>query len=789
MLRNVTLELSCKPFTDDSEKKMYEVAEHLFRQWQPLTDHAAEISLMLWTGDGSEILEYSGDQDDTFEWGYWQGCAEAMSPGRELTELEKRSFHFIPRKYRQDAVPRKYSWLKRMIEVMREVCQQLNGKPLRLIATFDNGPEFAISDFKYRRHREICGGSTLGSGKSVVCNSVLHGDNCKYAAYPDGIPEGTSFGSFLGSQFRIFALHMGFDALWLSNGMGFGRDTWGITGFLFNKKEFFPGEAANAGKSMLGFWHDLTTSCPGINIQTRGSNFTAGIELASDGAPLLEIYRDYKITPPVNSPWAALNFNSGLELAAWMSHIAELPGKGFPYRFYAHDPWFINSPWLDRYGREPWDIYLPLSICRINSDGKAQTPDSINILAADDSFGRMPEQVPQEVIPHLLEALRTAPDEAAPFVWIYPFRKYCRMIHGGTPQPAAILNEDLFAGEVIQSGFPLNTVATPDKLPLLPADRIIIVPVSAYGSEVEDFLQRGGKAVFYGSLHNAPAALLQRLGTVISEGISGELNTGDVPQYDTFRHGSRSTRLLCRDIFNDGPLTETAADCHVLAAAGGHILASCKGNCAFVRSILPSGKEFYETGGFDHAAPNEVFPVESLMRAVVKNWGWNIEFSAFSPESQLPRLTLSRHKNGFYFSFFCRDTTAEIRFSTPAGIPVLEEMETEISDACALWRPGKCMHKRCRIFVRQDGPGVISHKTDFAGEPDIAEKFSITGLNNAEVRIYLPPDGLNKLEVINDSSWFWFRAPRLEYSTEKSIFGPCVVLHNISGTLTAGIGK
>jgi hypothetical protein len=84
---------------------------------------------------------------------------------------------------------------------------------------------------------------------------------------------------------------------------------------------------------------------------------------------------------------------------------------------------------------------------------------------------------------------------------------------------------------------------------------------------------------------------------------------------------------------------------------------------------------------------------------------------------------------------------------------------------------------------------VISHKTDFAGEPDIAEKFSITGLNNAEVRIYLPPDGLNKLEVINDSSWFWFRAPRLEYSTEKSIFGPCAVLHNISGTLTAGIGK
>ena len=81
MLRNVTLELSCKPFTDDSEKKMYEVAEHLFRQWQPLTDHAAEISLMLWTGDGSEILEYSGDQDDTFEW-----ACRSRGRGSELFE-------------------------------------------------------------------------------------------------------------------------------------------------------------------------------------------------------------------------------------------------------------------------------------------------------------------------------------------------------------------------------------------------------------------------------------------------------------------------------------------------------------------------------------------------------------------------------------------------------------------------------------------------------------------------------------------------------------------------------
>lgn len=79
---------------------------------------------------------------------------------------------------------------------------------------------------------------------------------------------------------------------------------------------------------------------------------------------------------PVNSPWAALNFNTGVELAAWMSHVAEAPGGEFPFRFYIHDPWFRNSPWLDRYGREPWDIYLPLSIGRLGASGKIETPST-----------------------------------------------------------------------------------------------------------------------------------------------------------------------------------------------------------------------------------------------------------------------------------------------------------------------------------------------------------------------------------------------------------------------------
>ena len=74
-LRNVTLELSAKPFQNDSEEMMYAVGRTLFRQWTPLTAEADTVSVLLWLADGSEILEYTGDLEQTFEWGYWQGIA------------------------------------------------------------------------------------------------------------------------------------------------------------------------------------------------------------------------------------------------------------------------------------------------------------------------------------------------------------------------------------------------------------------------------------------------------------------------------------------------------------------------------------------------------------------------------------------------------------------------------------------------------------------------------------------------------------------------------------------
>lgn len=494
-LKNVTLELSGKAFMDNSETAMMDVCRKMFTQWRRLTDQAERVSVLLWIADGSEILTYGGDLRQEFEWAYWLGCANPVPPPENPTPRQRRNTHHFPQKYRENIELRSYAWLKRLIEIIRETGQEITGKPMRAGATFDNGPEFAVSEFKFKTHREIAQGHTMYPNSFVTCNSVLHADTERYAAFPHGIPEGTSLGTFLGKQYAEFARDLGYDYIWLSNGMGFGTETWKTTGALYDGREFRQDKAEDAAEDMLRFWRDFKAAAPDAVIETRGSNFSAGVEIASDGAPLKEIYRDFGIAPPVNSPWAALNFNSGLEIAAWMSHVAELPGDCFPYRFYTHDPWFCNSPWLDRYGRSPWDIYQPLSVCRIDGDGKVQTPNSISLLTVDDSYGNMPEQVPDEVIPHILTALREAPDQAGPLLWIYPFDEYNQRRN-----LERTFNEDLFLGEAIQQGLPLNSViSTANFRKTGFKAEILVAPVTAAEACFDEIMNQDCKLLIYGS--------------------------------------------------------------------------------------------------------------------------------------------------------------------------------------------------------------------------------------------------------------------------------------------------
>ncbi len=496
--------MSLKPFKQTDDAYVEAVCRKIFEQWRPLVKDAKEISVLLWTADGSEILDYSGDMDAPIEWCCFMGTANL-----ELADENDRPDLALGKKkrlYMKDPPAMTYGILKKIITAIKqEGHRQFPNAVIRVGETFDIGPEFAVSDFKYNRHREICNDESLDGCCFVDSTALLKADTDTYAAYPDGIPEGTPFGLFLGKQTECFFAEMGFDYIWLSNGLGFSVDPWKMTGKIYDGEKFYPEHLKKTKESVFEFWNQFRMGCPNIPIETRGTNNSVGIDYATDGVPLQAIYdADFNIIPPPNSPWAAIDYNFGLELMGHMTRVANVPGKSFLFRYYIHDPWWVNSPWYDRYDGQPHDIYLPMAVARIDEEGKMQSADRLSLLSIDNTLGEMPDCCVNEPIPHLLKAEKDKSDEPAPFVWVYPVREYT------STEKTELLKEmflgDRFIEESINDGFPLNCVVSTDNFlrhtAKLYQKSILISPVPERREVLEQFISFaniGISVIFYGT--------------------------------------------------------------------------------------------------------------------------------------------------------------------------------------------------------------------------------------------------------------------------------------------------
>lgn len=814
-LKILELQLSAKPFVDTSDETAYKVCHKVFNQWKPLAETAEEIDILLFLSDGSEIFEYNGNLEDEFEWAYWLGVANHFPQPKSIpSKRAEYHTHFFPKPYIKNPSKRSYAWAKRLVEIIRDVGKQFYGETKKICVGwfYDNGPEFAISDFKYNRHKEIAQAHTGFKNSFVTCTSILHGDTHAYAGFPDGIPEGTSIGKFLARQYKHLAKDLNLDYLWLSNGMGFGTETWGIKGMLFDKEKFYPEKAQEASTLMLNFWNDFYKEYPDCRVTTRGSNFSAGLEISTDACPIEELYYDYKIAPPVNSPWAALNFKTGVEIAAWMSHIAELPAGIMPFRFYTHDPWFMNSPWLDRYAREPWDIYQPMSVSRITDKGEVGIANSLSFLSVDDSWGRLPDQVPEEVIPHIKEAFRTAPDKAGPFVWVYPFNEYSDIVRKEDPHPEFVFTEELFISEGIQNGLPLNTVITARNFRKLIGSgsnildkSVLVVPVCATTGENEKFIlnhiKKGGKVMLYGTIQNMPQSLRDILSLEEASPITGTVDIVRDINEDIYSEGKLGDIAYILPQYTCGGLTEVAKRKDLVKAYAMQngerrdiALINHLDNGAivsFVRTILSSADYVNKDGIYFEGAPTtEIFHVAKLMRLIAQDFGWKFIHKTYTPDTELPRINISRNDNAFYFSIFSPNTTCETRANTPFGAPILTDMETRLDEeGNAIWHPGKCWHKECRCFIKQDEPTTIFAKTQFQAFPYYTDNFirrNYSGLKNAEVRFFVSEDEKSSLEIVNTQDeqeyWILFHKP-IEPEWERTPQGLCAVVKNVSGFL------
>jgi hypothetical protein len=799
-LNAVTLEMSLKPFKRGFAPADIEpVIRELFRQWDALTRHANTIQIMLWASDGSEILEYTGDLSAGMEWGKYIGGANRShtfehDPKREA--LHARCYDYIP-----DPPTLTYQQFQGVIAALKRIGTAMTGKPIRIGATFDPGPEFAKSRFKYDWHPEICLGASMGEATMVCCYARLNGDTRPYAAYPAGIPDQLPFGTFLGKQAARFLPDFGFDYLWLSNGFGFGMETWGVKGAVFDGTAFRAERRHECGEKNLEFWRLLRAELPTTPIETRGTNLLTGTDIGGDGVPLREIYRGgFNLQAPPNSPWAALDHDFGLELTGWMSHIAELPrdNPSILYRFYIHDPWWLNSPWLDRYGREAHDIFLPGAVGRMTPAGTVQIADHLNLLTVDDSLGDMPERVPNEVIPHLLECRRTAPDEAGPLLWVYPFDEYHDHAFGADANVEEPWFGDWFVRGAINEGLPLNTVVSTASFtrilsdhPAAVAGRIIVTPVPHAGDPLEAqliaWVRGGGKALLYGPTTWASNELRALIGVALDAPLSGA-GTLELSLSDDACAGPVPQRIVHRELLNCGGFREIAAGATVLAAfvhddqrrAAATVrrrLDWAGGTLAWVRGS--NGTSYV---GGHHPTPDpvaEAYRSERLLRLALSEFGWSLRLERREATQPGHTLTVHRSANGWFFAGLARTVTVPLRLRTPDGAPLLLGQEAWLENGHALYHQPRAWRRECRVFVDQAQSGEVSCIEGTHEKMGAIRRFWVRGLRDATVTIY--PESGHTASVLLDPPWPFLLGGAVEHSIEDG--GRRIVCRHVTGPL------
>ena len=803
--QNITLEASLKPFKKNDKAYIRAVATEMFTQWQSLLRHADTVSVMLWTSDGSEILDYTGQPGQKLEWARYMGnpnTAHAVGSGPDSLSLHERAYYYI------DNPPVfSYADLRFIIQTLKETGHRITGKVIRIGTTFDPGPEFAHSDFKYKRHREILAGNAMGKVSFVSCYSVLKADKVAYAGFPDGIPANTPFGTFFGRQSQHFLTDMGCDFIWFSNGIGFGMEPWSSTGAIFDGKKFHPEKISSIKSKILEFWQYFRKECPDYQIQTRGTNLSAGLDLARDGVDLKDIYSGgFNILPPPNSPWAALDGDYGMELVGYMSRIAELPDNRYLFRYYVHDPWWVNSPWFDRYGGEPHDIYLPMSVSRIDGQGNISLPSYLNILSIDNSYGNLVAQAADEVIPHLLRARYDAPTAPAPFIWVYPFEEYHEWAGSSDNRLPEIYFGDWFIRQAINNGFPLNTIISTgsfqqvlQQTPGYFNQSVLLSVVPSPGSSLEkaliSFVENGGRLMIYGPSDHAGPAFAKLLNLGKSSPLSGTFGITSVlkgdrlqqPYPDSIRHQALFSGGGISSVIRNKTDPNTTLLASVTQSGNSRDVAWSRndpawkgGEVVYVRGTNSSSFNGGKLLAPDN--PRQWFTGPLLLRYALSAFGYQYFMEKQDPAVKSPVLTISRSNNAFYFSGFMPNTTVKQSFKFPQGAPIFTGYETTLHEGSATYYFPPAWHKECRVFVTQQ-EGIISCRETYSGDKDITRRIKISGLNKATVRIF-PDSNISAAQLhANINSAYPWRKGKVLVSKGDAAYGNNFVLEDVTGEL------
>ena len=781
--RRACLETSLKPFISLDDASIAATCTRIWNNWDRLLERSDEILILLWVGDGSEILQWQGDLNAPVPHAESIGFCNYDTPGAFPPENRHyRINRAVP--YREDPPNVTFGALKRIMDALRQTARDQLGRDIRIGATIDPGPEFIHNNWKFGKHPEILI-PDLRRRMPQMMHFITHQasvqpDGETYAGFPNGLTEPTRFGTFLGRQFAAVIHDLGYDYIWFSNGFGYTHFPWSYHGEVFDGERFDPDKAGSEMEKAEQFWKDFRCELPDIEIQVRGTNFSVGMDIAANGISHVDITAIGRLArPPCNPPWGSRAL--GLEMVSYLSRISKTSGRDLIFRYYLNDPWFVSTPWYDYYNREPFDIYVPMAASRLNRRGGVEPPTDLSLLSIDTEKGELLRDQSTEVIPHLLHAAETQPDAPGPVVWVYPFDEYHDILKKDRDRLPVVFAHDWFACQMTNAGMPLNTVCSSDvfaglaKAGRLP-DAIFVAPTpagrSSYGDAILALVRSGGKALLYGPPDGVSPDLLRALGLELEDPLQGDFEMECTLSLDRFATPpgvpTEDAFLASVGMKADPGSSEAKSERHLRHRAGtsggglravstDHESVRCiatQNGASRTYAVLRQAPDW--NGGqiawiqgtvcFDSAKrggepifdpPWQFLRPDDWPRRLLAEMGLDIVQDRDSETTKPVNLFIKRHGGAWVFTGHKPDTSVRFRVRTQDGAPCYMESETPVTEGYASETFGKTFHNEVRAFVRM-GDGVVKAK---AMPVPIGRRqhFSLAGLVHADVTLYPDP--------------------------------------------------
>ena len=411
----------------------------------------------------------------------------------------------------------------------------------------------------------------------------------------------------------------------------------------------------------------------------------------------------------------------------------------------------------------------------------------------------MPDQVPCEVIPYLQDARRTAPDQAGPLVWLYPFDEYHDLVYAGERLEEVFAGDYLIRG-AINCGLPLNTVISTGNFLSAPEavfqDRILVAPTAVtvnpqVTAKLEAFLASGGRVLFYGPARGE--AVERLLGVVPAEPLDGEF---DVVGFGRVKHLARYSGGALDREFAPGSPAETMFryECGGQSRPAVSRVAKPEWNGGSIVWVRGSNSFSMEKNcHFSTAFDRNVFErSEAMLVRALAQFGYAIEFDRADATTPEPRLTLRFCDNSLRLSGFGTDTTVVEHFRFPDGAPVFTGSDTLVRNGFAAYPAERAVNRECRFFVAMQ-EGRLRCREEISLMPGVKRRISLGGLSAARV-VFRPEAGHVASVRFSRGGYAGVKRTLLEPSAfearlETDGFGPKYILENISGDLLVSWGE